>query len=88
MLNFYPIHYIKCKTSRQSAEKHVSRSKALKGHNLPAMGAAHRTNTNTNKALNGRNNFGNDYQSKSAFLQHPNAVRDCAQQSDNDYFKF
>jgi len=33
-------------TMRQSAEKHVSRSKALKGHNLPAMGAAHRTNTN------------------------------------------
>ncbi len=68
-------------TMRQSAEKHVSRSKALKGHNLPAMGAAHRTNTNTNKALNGRNNFGNDYQSKSTFLQHPNS----AQHSGYDY---
>lgn len=42
------------------------------------MGAAHRTNTNTNKALNGRN-----YQSKSAFLQHPNI----AQLSGYDYFK-
>jgi len=35
-----------------------SESKAMKGHNIPAMGAAHLKSIKANRALNGRNDFG------------------------------